>query len=65
MSNSFPASRRKGKTNLPALGEDQVREHLNKLDILMSMGPERLHLFTVLVASHWSRLEREAVKSPL
>lgn len=38
LSNSFPATRRKVKTNSPAAGEDQTREHLNKLDILMSMA---------------------------
>lgn len=37
LSNSFPATRRKVKTNSPATGEDQIRKHLNKLDILMSV----------------------------
>lgn len=65
LSNSFLATRRKVKTNSPAVGEDQSREHLNKLDILTSTGPERLHIFTVLVISCWSSLDSKAGKPPL
>ena len=40
-----PESRGKvwSKEDLPSLEKVQVREHLNKLDINKSMGPDRIH----------------------
>ena len=32
------------KDDLPLVEEDQVRKHLNRLDIQKSMGPDRMHL---------------------
>jgi len=32
------------KDDLPLVEESQVREHLNRLDIQKSMGPDRMHV---------------------
>lgn len=36
------------RDDLPLVGKDQVREHLNRLDIQKSVGPDRMHLWVLM-----------------
>lgn len=38
----------RNKDSLPLVEEDQVKEHLNKLDIQKSIGPDRMHLHLLM-----------------